>query len=493
MKNFKRYFILLLVLFVFITTAGCSNTHSTHSYKASVVSPTCYEKGYTTYLCECGDIYDSNYVDKIAHIYIDGVYSECGAVEDAPVWKPGTIMAADGIEQKSSNRLCTDFISITDYEGVSVNLGYTLIAYAYDADKNYLGNSGWLGNGINFLVIPFWNAHENIEYFRLTIRAIDSSAITEQNFNLADVTFYAVGEDLPKKRTNFNNEILGHVGAWQEGAILDNKVFLFGAKGNGTVYDLTSMNKVCDIMLDNLEAIKPHGNSVCFGSTYYDKNDKYPLLYVNIYNNYADKEDRMEGTCCVYRLSEEADGFITKLVQVIRIGFIDDLTLWKSLPDKGDLRPFGNFVVDTDKNQLYAFVMRDLNKTTRFFRFDIPSLNEGTFNKDYSCNVVTLNKEDLKDTFDTEYFYSLQGCDYGGGKIFSVEGFNSGSTDEPALRIVDLNTKKLEKTYYPATAEITKEPEVVCVDPATGKLYFATTDGLLRVLNLPGQNIKPKK
>ena len=92
-----------------------------------------------------------------------------------------------------------------------------------------------------------------------------------------------------------------------------------------------------------------------------------------------------------------------------------------------------------------------------------------------------------------EYFYLLQGCDYGGGKIFSVEGFNSGSTDEPALRIVDLNTKKLEKTYYPATAEITKEPEVVCVDPATGKLYFATTDGLLRVLNLPGQNIKPKK
>ena len=38
-----------------------------HTYTAEVFLPTCEEKGYTTYTCECGDSYKDNYVDALGH------------------------------------------------------------------------------------------------------------------------------------------------------------------------------------------------------------------------------------------------------------------------------------------------------------------------------------------------------------------------------------------------------------------------------------------
>ena len=171
------------------------------------------------------------------------------------------------------------------------------------------------------------------------------------------------------------------------------------------------MEKICvlgSLNLDGTDVLKPHANSVCFGSTYYAAGDQYPLLYVNIYNNYASAADRMEGTCCVYRLTETDDQFTTELVQVIKIGFTEDLTLWKSKENNEDVRPYGNFVVDRDEDMLYAFVMRDANKTTRFFGFDIPGIDEGTYNESYGCNVVTLNTDDIRIQFDSEHYKYLQ-------------------------------------------------------------------------------------
>ena len=61
------------------------NTH-THSYTASVVTPTCTEQGYTTYICECGDSYKDDYVDALGHEFGKAAFdkatkthvSECG-------------------------------------------------------------------------------------------------------------------------------------------------------------------------------------------------------------------------------------------------------------------------------------------------------------------------------------------------------------------------------------------------------------------------------
>ena len=41
----------------------------THDYKAEVTAPTCTEKGYTTYTCECGDSYKADETDALGHDY----------------------------------------------------------------------------------------------------------------------------------------------------------------------------------------------------------------------------------------------------------------------------------------------------------------------------------------------------------------------------------------------------------------------------------------
>lgn len=47
-----------------------------HYYVKSKTSPTCTEKGYTTYTCSCGDTYDGDYVDALGHNYTSKVIEE---------------------------------------------------------------------------------------------------------------------------------------------------------------------------------------------------------------------------------------------------------------------------------------------------------------------------------------------------------------------------------------------------------------------------------
>ena len=57
--------------------SGCSerktvtdeNTKTSHKYTSTTVAPTCVAKGYTLYLCACGDSYMGDYVNTIAHVY----------------------------------------------------------------------------------------------------------------------------------------------------------------------------------------------------------------------------------------------------------------------------------------------------------------------------------------------------------------------------------------------------------------------------------------
>ncbi len=50
-----------------------------HSYSKVITEPTCSEKGYTTFTCKCGDSYESDYTNKIAHSYDRGRCTVCGA------------------------------------------------------------------------------------------------------------------------------------------------------------------------------------------------------------------------------------------------------------------------------------------------------------------------------------------------------------------------------------------------------------------------------
>ncbi len=393
------------------------------------------------------------------------------------LWEQGTIASVDGTNNSTKTRFRTaDYLLLESYSGVSIGSGYTMTNFVYDAEYNYLGTSSWLGDGIPFTTAELSKKYPSGIYFRVVFRTLDQRNLTEEDVISSGVKFYLPEEEVPAPDFGFTYEDIGKIGTWQDGDIHDGKLFVFGAAGSGEIFDLRTLEKLGVITLDKKETIKPHANSVCFGSTYYEHGDKYPLLYINIYNNYAEAEDRMEGTCCVYRLLETEGNFSTELVQVIKVGFTDNLTLWKSKENNGDVRPYGNFVVDTDENRLYAFVMRDADKTIRFFEFAIPEIGEGTYSESYGCNVVTLETDDIKSRFDSENYNYLQGCCYYGRKIFCMCDFGG---DAP-LHIIDLEKQKVVESFCLGYAGLRAEPEVICVDDSDGTLYYCAVDGMLR-------------
>ncbi len=255
----------------------------------------------------------------------------------------------------------------------------------------------------------------------------------------------------------------------QDGTIFGNLLFRFGASGNGFVYDLSGLDLtkdepielpvVSELTLDRIEEIAPHSNAVMFGTEYFAEGDEFPLLYSNIYNNYAKAEDKLCGVCCVYRVQREGERFFTTLVQLIEIGFTDDRELWRSSGEVADIRPYGNFVIDRENSKYYAFVMRDGERSTRYFAFSLPRLSDGELDPRFGVKKAVLSKDDILEYFDTPYHNFIQGAVFYKGKIYEVEGFHKDI--RPAIRIIDTEKKKEELFFDFYEAGYVHEPEFI--------------------------------
>ncbi len=253
----------------------------------------------------------------------------------------------------------------------------------------------------------------------------------------------------------------------QDGAIWGDYMFRFDHAGHCRVYDATALDtdaqenvnlpQIASFSLNADDAVIPHCNAVTFGGTYYEAGDEFPLLYANVYNNYAGMEDRRVGMCCVYRLQRDGLAFRTTLVQLLKIGFAGERGLWLSDGEVNDVRPYGNFVVDRDAGLLHVFVMRDGDRTTRYFTFRLPAVSEGVLSAEYGVPVAFLEKSDILSYFDTPYHLYIQGACCHNGLIYSSEGFDANIP--PSLRIIDpaakcqLEHANLADLGYPTEAE----------------------------------------
>ena len=270
---------------------------------------------------------------------------------------------------------------------------------------------------------------------------------------------------------------IGQIIPGQDGAIYNGFLFRFDGKANCTVYrtDSLSQNSVpfSRFVLDKSEVITPHSNSVVFGNARYSENDEFPLLYSNIYNNYANKDNKMKGVVCVYRLQRNENEFSTTLVQLIEIGFVED-GLWRS-ENSDDIRPYGNFVIDTKNSLLYAFTMRDEEKSTRYFSFKLPDINSGKYDNTFGVKRVTLKKEDVIDFFDCEYHRYIQGACLHNGIIYSIEGNTNDINNPPAIRLIDTYENNQKKVYYFSDFNLTIEPELI--DFENDNCYYSDSHG----------------
>jgi len=267
---------------------------------------------------------------------------------------------------------------------------------------------------------------------------------------------------------------IGTIAPGQDGAIWGGFLFRFHSRGNCTVYTLADVTTpYATFRLP--EGLIPHSNAVVFGSEYAQPGDEFPLLYSNIYNNYSQADDRLEGVCLVYRLVRENTTFSATLAQRITVGFADKKGLWRS-ESQEDRRPYGNFVIDRENGKYYAFTMMDQASSTRVFAFDLPRLTDG--------ERVVLQETHILDRFDVPYSHFIQGACFHDGCIYSVEGFKGGKGAEnpPALRIIDTVTREQKACLYFETCGVDTEPELI--DVYDGTIYFSDAPGRLYRLEL---------
>ncbi len=276
---------------------------------------------------------------------------------------------------------------------------------------------------------------------------------------------------------------IGNITDGQDGAVFGGLLFRFKTNGLCYIYDLENLTIeqkspiVSIFSLDKADKIIPHSNSVVFGNEYYNDDDEFPLLYSNIYNNYAKSDNKLTGVCCVYRIWREENEFKSQLVGFIEIGFSND-ALWST---GDDVRPFGNFVIDNEKGLYHAFTMRDKDQKTRYFSFKLPDISNGIIDEEFGVKKVVLSKEDIIDTFDTDYHHFIQGACCENGEIYSLEGFSSDAVNPPALRIISVKDKKQTKCIYFSDFGLTIEPELIYFE--NGVCYYCDNHGNLYTIN----------
>lgn len=205
-----------------------------------------------------------------------------------------------------------------------------------------------------------------------------------------------------------------------------------------------------------------------------------PRYYSNCYSD----RDYNKGTLCVYDFYLNNGEYSHKMVQLIRIDFIED-ELWTSIGGSAnDTRPYGNFVVDEKNGYLYAIAMKTADNLTRFFKFKLPLMTEGVYDSSFDCNVVTLSQDDIIEYWDSEYCYSIQGCTFYQNQIFVTEGFDATDARQemPRIRIFDVNFKKQVAVFDIYEHGLTLEPEVIFWNK--GQCYYANRDKAILKLNL---------
>ncbi|GEM_PF-1406377 len=429
-----------------------------------------------------------------------------------------TISAEGGSYTAKSSRFATEsYLSLKEFDSVTISDTYRMTWIAYDDNYGYLGNTAkflgssrkWLNSGESITADSVTRACPNASYIRIAVcSALYTSAftmkdITDSAFTITPKAGSKIALVLPTMpEYTYKNQVSGedctlsstYIGTtekYQDGAVYGNILIRLSSKGAYKIYSLENgVKQLASGTLDGVSCLAPHSNSVFFGTKKYSENDEFPLLYCNIYNNYQKESDRKEGICCVYRLTKDAAGYKTELVQLLKIGFASEKGLWLS-KNASDVRPYGNFVCDPVSGTLYAFVPVDESRVTRIFAFMLPDADKYTEYTNVGgkqINTVVLSKTDIIDSFEYAYSSYPQGATIYNGILYSLEGFNhvSGTRAEPGFKMIDLASKKLIADIPLYECGLTLEPEMISFNQKYGIIY-SDSSGVLYSIDIRKQ------
>ncbi len=122
-----------------------------HDYGTVITAPDCTNKGYTTYTCECGDSYVSDYAEATGHDYgEDGICNDCGEVKPE---KPATF-APKTFSVSISKSSVTVGKSVTITVKTSTDVDYVMIN-GKKITSYQTSTSGWLFNKTTYRTFTY--------------------------------------------------------------------------------------------------------------------------------------------------------------------------------------------------------------------------------------------------------------------------------------------------------------------------------------------------
>ena len=225
----------------------------------------------------------------------------------------------------------------------------------------------------------------------------------------------------------------------QSGAIFDH-YYINTGKGNPTtgivwfyLWDLETNTQVASIPMQG-DGGAYKNNNTCFGTEYYDENDKFPLLYVS---------SAYDIRIAVIRIYEEDGEWKAKQVQIIDYS--------KDFSNENGFYSC-NLMLDTDNDFLWLTPIDNVyneGKVTKqmFFKFHMPKFKENS--------TVVLDRSQSLQYWETSYEYAPQGGFLQNNIIYQVFG----PAGRGILRTFDLTTGQWTSRVNVATLGYVQEPE----------------------------------
>ena len=381
-------------------------------------------------------------------------------------WEAGSINGTTGEDTTSAGRFkSVNFLDIRSFYAYKNDLNLQTLLFAYDENKNYLGRM-YDGFSLNYYTSADVLAiYPTTKFVRFVFATYTETDVTENTTVYGSQVYYTAktaldlvqsikepqGYSYYGERITFNQnktvyKELAFSGYGQDGVEQGN--YFFGCNANGSVIVRRKDTGAGQKTLTIPNSLTPHCNSAVWGNKYAET-DVYPLLYVNAYNATGEPN----GRCYVLRMTElNANNvpFNMVLVQTITVGFATG----EPWTDGNDIRPYGNFFVDTKHNALWAYTLRDADKVTRFFKFALP---------DTSVASVTLTESDIIDQFEVPYMQYIQGNSYNDGKVFILSGMGTSSIPG-LLNVVDLASRSIVSVVNLNDVGLSIEPEFINID-----------------------------
>lgn len=246
---------------------------------------------------------------------------------------------------------------------------------------------------------------------------------------------------------------IGAAGAGQAGIVIGNYLARFQKNENVSLLSFPDGSSSISLPANGCIGC----NTAVFGTEYAQAGDAVPVIYLSANQTIGGSN----AVCFVSRMSNTGS---FEQVQKIQLSFTYDM-LWSSGIDS---RPYGSFVVDTDNQMLYVYTVRDAEMCTRFFRFRLPRLADGS--------LITLNESDVLDWFDVPYISYAQDHFYSNGHVYICSGLGNASSNS-YLHVIDLETRREAASFNLTKQGIAGEPQVI--DGYQGKVLVGTSRSLL--------------